>query len=427
MRNAVKDLHLYAAALARGGWDRMDSAAFGQVGGRVRVHYAYLDRFIGTLEAGLPVGNVVSRASRYAQAGRGTYSRARTAEAIAAGRLLRNVTNPTAEHCAECVALSDRGWIPADEMPPVGSRQCGPGCKCRVESKGGNERPAGNAERADLAPPAVAGPMLERRAEPRELPEFQVGDRVRGRVTIGTVIGREPDGRYVVRADDGRVTRIRPGALRPHVEATPPEPPTTASGTPAPTPAPPSVPTADLPRFADAGRIRAHVGAYVEAPGGRVRGLFVGMTEDGLARVRTDQDTYVSFRPSELTIGTDPRLANAQLPPPDAPLPATLADAELRLRLAGGAEYMHEGPVPVNTVPSLNDRRFQSAAHEWGKPFMSDSERLAQARQATAQVERLKRMYPGLEVHGPLILSDTPPASAPSPTTRKTEASPSRR
>lgn len=143
MQASVKDAHLYAAALARGGWAQMTPAAYGQVGNTLRKQYAYLARFEGELAAGLSTdGRFFLRVKLYARAARETFERARTQERRVLGDTEeRNVLHP-ADHCAECVELADLGWVPIGTLPPVGTRICGPQCKCRVVTRGARARTA---------------------------------------------------------------------------------------------------------------------------------------------------------------------------------------------------------------------------------------------------------------------------------------------
>lgn len=40
-----------------------------------------------------------------------------------------------AEHCKECVELSNMGWVPTGTLPPIGSRLCGTECKCGIDRR----------------------------------------------------------------------------------------------------------------------------------------------------------------------------------------------------------------------------------------------------------------------------------------------------
>lgn len=417
MRAAVKDLHLYSAALARGGWDQMDSVALGQVGGRLRVHYAYLDRFMQAIATGQVRGSIATRAGTYAQAARGTYNRAKAGEASSAGRLLRNILNPLAEHCDECVRITNRGPIPADEMPPVGSRECGMGCKCRIEVVGGMGGPA----RPEPEPqPPTAGPAIERREEERIEPTFSPGDRVRTRHTTGTVLAQDEDGRFVIRSDaSGRTTRVQPGSVRPLGEPTVTPPPPAEPEAPPPGAAPTPTPARTEP-FIEAGQIRAPIGAFVVAdtdprtPAGRgqLSGIFVGYDpQTGQARVRTEDGARFEFAPSQLTIAPDPRLSSINLPPRDAPAPATVLEAIERGEAIGVEIWDEPRHIPdvgggVEYSAQRQGRRFEGFRR---------GEKIIQAQQLTLSIERLKRLYPGLQIRGPAILVDTGTGKAVTP------------
>ncbi len=126
---------LVAGAFAAGGWARLDV-----VRPEVEEHLAseirYLDRFADDVAAGrvLRDGRFGRRAALYGSAGWGFYMALRGREARRRGyEEERNVLDPGAEHCDECVGETDRGWLPLGELIPVGSRQCRSGCRCYIE------------------------------------------------------------------------------------------------------------------------------------------------------------------------------------------------------------------------------------------------------------------------------------------------------
>ena len=135
MRQLVKNVHLFSAAAAKGGWAQMTQADFGRVGAQLRSEYAYLDGFAGEIDAGIqPLnGNIGRRAGDYIHAGRGTYDRTQIAAMREAGMTEeKNVLHP-AEHCEgpnSCIEQRDRGWVPLGELVPIGDRRCRRRCKC---------------------------------------------------------------------------------------------------------------------------------------------------------------------------------------------------------------------------------------------------------------------------------------------------------
>lgn len=135
MRAAIKDTHLTAAALAKGGWAQMSPADFGLVGRRVRDQYGYLRGFVGDVASGRQAldGRFEARAALYAGAGRQTYYAQTEAELGKRGaEEERSVLHP-AEHCGECIEEAERGWVPLGDLVPVGARECRSNCQCSVD------------------------------------------------------------------------------------------------------------------------------------------------------------------------------------------------------------------------------------------------------------------------------------------------------
>jgi hypothetical protein len=133
MRGLVKSTHLANAAAARGGWAQVTAADLGRVGQTVRREYAYLHKFAGEIERGLPLdGRFLRRVELYTEAGRMTYHRVEREEMRARGfDEEQNVLAP-ADHCAGCLAATARGWAPIGALVAIGSRDCRSRCRCRL-------------------------------------------------------------------------------------------------------------------------------------------------------------------------------------------------------------------------------------------------------------------------------------------------------
>lgn len=144
MRTAVKDANLYSAAAARGGWAQMTAADYGAVGAAVKKQYAYLDRFVGELDAGGVAldGRFLRRAMSYLDSGRVMYER--VTETMDEDRGMTEERNllGVAEHCADCLGETARGWVPIGELIPIGDRICRNHCRCKIQRRRGAELPA---------------------------------------------------------------------------------------------------------------------------------------------------------------------------------------------------------------------------------------------------------------------------------------------
>lgn len=135
MRGVIKSSHLSSMALARGGWQHMDAAAYGRAGRVIRDQYAYLSRFAAQLASGeaVPDGRMVRRMEMYLQSARTAYHATERQEMALRGLTHeRNVLAP-ADHCPGCLEADAMGWVPIGTLPPVGQRDCLSRCKCSVE------------------------------------------------------------------------------------------------------------------------------------------------------------------------------------------------------------------------------------------------------------------------------------------------------
>lgn len=130
----LKYIHTMTAAAAKGGWAQMSPADYGRVGLRLREQYAYLSRFAGEIQAGLPLdGRFLNRIQLYAQSGRLTYHMVLRAERRIRGDTEERNVLGVADHCGECVSTTERGWQPIGTLPLIGTRECLSNCRCHIE------------------------------------------------------------------------------------------------------------------------------------------------------------------------------------------------------------------------------------------------------------------------------------------------------
>lgn len=135
IRDEIKDSHLMAEALARGGWNQLTQADFGRVGQRVREQYKYLGAFTEQMRSGDARldGAFLARAKMYSASARSAFYQSQSAVLADAGYTKERSLLHPAEHCADCVNESERGWVPIGELIPIGERQCLNNDRCTVE------------------------------------------------------------------------------------------------------------------------------------------------------------------------------------------------------------------------------------------------------------------------------------------------------
>jgi hypothetical protein len=137
MKREIKNIHLYSAASARGGWAELTQSELGRVGYIVGEQYGYLERFARDLRTGkIPRdGRVLGRADMYAQAGRRTYHVTDERLHLARGYKQERSFTTADESCSSCIAEQGRGFVPIGSLVPIGQRTCLARCKCYIEYK----------------------------------------------------------------------------------------------------------------------------------------------------------------------------------------------------------------------------------------------------------------------------------------------------
>lgn len=134
MRQVVKEVHLYSAAVARGGWAQMSYTDFGNVGPTLRFQYQKLNAFAAEIAAGYPLdGRFLQRTDLYLLSGRTSFHKQDEVVQREAGKREERNLLRARDYCHGCLAESGRGWVPIGSLVPVGQRTCLSRCKCFVE------------------------------------------------------------------------------------------------------------------------------------------------------------------------------------------------------------------------------------------------------------------------------------------------------
>lgn len=130
---SLKDAHLYAALIARGG--RLDSVDLGRVGQLVRERYQFLGQFAADIASGKqPLdGRFLLRSQNYVLHSRQSRVNAERVEMRdVQGMLFEQNVLSAAESCAGCEAASNAGRVPIGTLSPPGTRDCLAACKCEL-------------------------------------------------------------------------------------------------------------------------------------------------------------------------------------------------------------------------------------------------------------------------------------------------------
>jgi hypothetical protein len=141
MRELLKSGHIIASSVGRGGRARMTSTDWARVGRKIEWQNGYLKKFSKLIARDLLSGPASSnRVQMYASALHVSYynsvyveqgDRPTDVPLDANGKelLVRRELNAQ-ESCGDCVEYAGMGFMPLDEMPELGSLECGDFCKC---------------------------------------------------------------------------------------------------------------------------------------------------------------------------------------------------------------------------------------------------------------------------------------------------------
>lgn len=132
----LKNAHICAAALARGGMDRMTQSDWGRLGNRLKGEFGYLRRWVAQLESGRVAteGQAVLRANMYVLQAWATYESERRRSHVELGtyQFERRVLD-SVHPCDDCVAYASEGWMPIGTLPEIGDSECDGNCRCSFE------------------------------------------------------------------------------------------------------------------------------------------------------------------------------------------------------------------------------------------------------------------------------------------------------
>lgn len=135
MRQLVKDVELYGASAASGGWAQLGQSQLGRVGSLVREQYERLHSFAADIASGKQKldGALTNRAVMYAKQGRRAYYKQMDVEMADAGYDEERNVRARGDNCDGCIDATAVGWVAIGTLPAVGERDCLSHCRCRIE------------------------------------------------------------------------------------------------------------------------------------------------------------------------------------------------------------------------------------------------------------------------------------------------------
>ena len=131
----VKNMQLSQMALARGGWAHITPADLKLMERILRFQMSRVEAFAADIASGKlrTTAGILQRAGYYEESARHTFWHfvRQNASELKMDRE-RNITMP-GETCKGCAEAEDKGWVPLGTLVPIGSRDCGPRCRCVLQ------------------------------------------------------------------------------------------------------------------------------------------------------------------------------------------------------------------------------------------------------------------------------------------------------
>lgn len=133
-RATIKAAHLAATAAAAGGFRNLTPADAGRLGGKLKGLYGALtDLEFQYRSDQISAAMLAARVASLVRGAMGTFENAVRDRAKAAGaKYAKRELGFVEQHCAECLDLAGLGFLPIDEVRPIGDCLCGGNCACSL-------------------------------------------------------------------------------------------------------------------------------------------------------------------------------------------------------------------------------------------------------------------------------------------------------
>ena len=121
----------------KGGWDQMTQSSWGATGQLIRQQYDYLANYANDIANGTQAldGRALVRSDLYADAANGTFWEMDKRSMLADGYDMarRVLESSDGNNCDGCIEAATEGWVPIDEVLPIGDAECMTRCRCSIE------------------------------------------------------------------------------------------------------------------------------------------------------------------------------------------------------------------------------------------------------------------------------------------------------
>lgn len=128
----LKNSHIAAYSIGKGGTNKLTSRDYGLIGQNLRSEYSYLRNFTLAINNGeLSTAQIEQRLKLYINSIYNSYELGRTEAAISAGnRWERWIRVVSKESCDGCISQEIKKWQRIGTLPRIGTNECLSNCRC---------------------------------------------------------------------------------------------------------------------------------------------------------------------------------------------------------------------------------------------------------------------------------------------------------
>jgi hypothetical protein len=144
MQRLISVSHAAMGVFGAGGFKQTTAGIWAKVQSVIARETAYEVRMAAQTGAGqVSPAELLTRTGMYAEQTYGTWQNTIIVRERGAGtEEARRFLEPDAEHCEDCFEAASDGWVPIEDVVPIGESQCGPRCRCHIDTRkaGGEEQ-----------------------------------------------------------------------------------------------------------------------------------------------------------------------------------------------------------------------------------------------------------------------------------------------
>jgi len=137
MQRLIRVSHEAMGVFGAGGFKQTTAGIWAKVESIIARETGYEVRMAAQMNMGqVSPAELLDRSGKYAEQTYGTWQNSIIVRERGAGtEEARRFLEPEADHCQDCFDAASQGWVPIEDVVPIGESQCGARCRCSIETR----------------------------------------------------------------------------------------------------------------------------------------------------------------------------------------------------------------------------------------------------------------------------------------------------